>query len=279
MMQPRSASTHSKINSMMRSSSWSMSSVWLTASAVRYMICRLLRARASQGLRPPSTSTLRISLPSSLAHRADDARAVRRRGRGRRCRSCPARSSGWLSAGPVKSISVPPTCTRSPLAKLARLRQPLAVDERAVRAAQVGDHADRAVVVESRHGGARPRCRAPGSRWRRRGQCPACLLRLRRGPLDPDPDRRTARARSGSQGHKSAGRRGSPPNRDANSARRDPQSLNFMDSLAGMIEFGETPVAIAARDVSCGREHRPSRARPPELNQLDGPVRATNNRV
>ena len=35
---------------MMRCSSWSISSVWLTASAVRYMICRLLRARASQGL-------------------------------------------------------------------------------------------------------------------------------------------------------------------------------------------------------------------------------------
>ena len=50
MMQPRSASTHSKIISMIRCSSWSMSSVWLTASAVRYMICRLLRARASQGL-------------------------------------------------------------------------------------------------------------------------------------------------------------------------------------------------------------------------------------
>ena len=47
MMQPRSASTHSKIKSMIRRSSWSMSSVWLTASAVRYMTCRLLRARAS----------------------------------------------------------------------------------------------------------------------------------------------------------------------------------------------------------------------------------------
>ena len=48
MMQPRSASTHSKINSMMRLSNWSMSSVWLTASAVRYITWRLLRARASQ---------------------------------------------------------------------------------------------------------------------------------------------------------------------------------------------------------------------------------------
>jgi hypothetical protein len=49
MMQPRSASTHSKIMSMIRARSWSMSSVWLTASAVRYMICKLLRARASHG--------------------------------------------------------------------------------------------------------------------------------------------------------------------------------------------------------------------------------------
>ena len=48
MMQPRSASTHSKINSIIRCSNWSMSSVWLTASAVRYITCRLLRARASQ---------------------------------------------------------------------------------------------------------------------------------------------------------------------------------------------------------------------------------------
>ena len=31
-----------------------MSSVWLTASAVRYMICKLLRAAASQGLSDPS---------------------------------------------------------------------------------------------------------------------------------------------------------------------------------------------------------------------------------
>ncbi len=62
MMQPRSASTHSKINCMMRCSNWSMSSVWLTASAVRYMICKLLRARASQGLEPPPPS--RMLLPS-----------------------------------------------------------------------------------------------------------------------------------------------------------------------------------------------------------------------
>ena len=48
--QPRSASTHSKISSMIRCSNWSMSSVWLAASAVWYMTSRLLRARASQGL-------------------------------------------------------------------------------------------------------------------------------------------------------------------------------------------------------------------------------------
>ena len=49
---------------MMRASSWSMSSVWLTASAVRYMICRLLRARASQGDDVSSSGGARISLPS-----------------------------------------------------------------------------------------------------------------------------------------------------------------------------------------------------------------------
>ena len=63
-MQPRSASTHSKIMSMMRASSWSMSNVWLTASAVRYMICKLLRARASQGEVVSSVGGARISLPS-----------------------------------------------------------------------------------------------------------------------------------------------------------------------------------------------------------------------
>ncbi len=42
-----------------------MSSVWLTASAVRYMTCRLLRARASQGLSPSSSPSLRIWLPSA----------------------------------------------------------------------------------------------------------------------------------------------------------------------------------------------------------------------
>ena len=64
MMQPRSASTHSKIISMMRASSWSMSSVWLTASAVRYMICRLLRARASQGDDVSLSGGVSNSLPS-----------------------------------------------------------------------------------------------------------------------------------------------------------------------------------------------------------------------
>ena len=64
MMQPRSASTHSKINSMMRLSNWSMSSVWLTARAVRYITWRLLRARASQEFCGKSAWVSKIRLPS-----------------------------------------------------------------------------------------------------------------------------------------------------------------------------------------------------------------------
>ena len=65
MMQPRSASTHSKISSMIRWSNWSMSSVWLTASAVRYITCRLLRARASQEFCGGSAARSKMRLPSS----------------------------------------------------------------------------------------------------------------------------------------------------------------------------------------------------------------------
>ena len=64
MMQPRSASTHSKISSMMRFSNWSMSSVWLTARAVRYITWRLLRARASQEFCGKSAWASKIRLPS-----------------------------------------------------------------------------------------------------------------------------------------------------------------------------------------------------------------------
>ena len=41
-----------------------MSSVWLTASAVRYMICKLLRARASQGFSAASVAGVNSALPS-----------------------------------------------------------------------------------------------------------------------------------------------------------------------------------------------------------------------
>ena len=64
MMQPRSASTHSKISSMIRLSNWSMSSVWLTARAVRYITWRLLRALASQEFCGKSACASNSRLPS-----------------------------------------------------------------------------------------------------------------------------------------------------------------------------------------------------------------------
>ena len=49
---------------MMRFSNWSMSSVWLTARAVRYITWRLLRARASQEFCGKSAWASKIRLPS-----------------------------------------------------------------------------------------------------------------------------------------------------------------------------------------------------------------------
>ncbi len=123
--QPRSASTHSKIRSMMRFSNWSMSSVWLTAKAVRYMTSRLLRARASQESCGGSAAVRNIRLPSCwvtewmIRDLSSGAAAAA-------MRIVPARSSSGSSPGPVYSISVPPTCTWSPLAKVCwRTRRPL----------------------------------------------------------------------------------------------------------------------------------------------------------
>ena len=53
-----------------------MSSVWLTASAVRYMICRLLRARASQGDDGFVAGRREDLAAFRLVHRVDDPRAV-----------------------------------------------------------------------------------------------------------------------------------------------------------------------------------------------------------
>ena len=53
-----------------------MSSVWLTASAVRYMICRLLRARASQGDGSFVGRRREDFAAFGLVHRVNDARAV-----------------------------------------------------------------------------------------------------------------------------------------------------------------------------------------------------------
>ncbi len=138
MMQPRSASTHSKINCMMRSSNWSMSSVWLTASAVRYMTCRLLRARASQRLCGPVGRADRRSgsLPagSSSGRSASDRPGCRPR----TMSILSARLDDGASPGPVKSIMRAADLHLVAAGQLVLL-DPLAVDERAVGAAQVGE--------------------------------------------------------------------------------------------------------------------------------------------
>ncbi len=53
-----------------------MSSVWLTASAVRYITCRLLRARASQEFCGSSACELEDAAAFLLRHRVDDPRAI-----------------------------------------------------------------------------------------------------------------------------------------------------------------------------------------------------------
>ena len=75
-MQPRSASTHSKTSCRMRPSSSSMSSVWLTASDVRYITWRLLRARASQRLCESSGVARAIESSSRIVRTIRDPSAV-----------------------------------------------------------------------------------------------------------------------------------------------------------------------------------------------------------
>ena len=135
-MQPRSASTHSKINSMIRLSNWSMSSVWLTASAVRYITWRLLRARASQESCGRSAWRSKTRLPSCWVTE----RMIR----------------DWSSCGGAAAMSIDsarssPTAGRAGVehqraadldlvaAGEAMAADPLAVDEGAVGAVQIGD--------------------------------------------------------------------------------------------------------------------------------------------
>ncbi len=107
MMQPRSASTHSKINCMMLESSCSISSVWLTASAVRYMICKLLRARASQGF--SAEPWAKMALPSSWGTDC----TIREPAVAAALTICTRwpMFCGPLSPEPVNSITVRPSCT------------------------------------------------------------------------------------------------------------------------------------------------------------------------
>ena len=86
---------------MMRASSWSMSIVWLTASAVRYMICRFDRGAASHGCDEPRGVGHQPFAAAGLAQRGDDPRAVvDRRARGTMS-TLPARSSSRSSLKPV----------------------------------------------------------------------------------------------------------------------------------------------------------------------------------
>ena len=144
MMQPRSASTHSKISSMIRCSNWSMSSVWLTASAVRYMTCRLLRARASHEFCGSSASKVEDAAPFLLRHRADDPRAVARLGR-----RADADDLGQVLLRLLGRARVEHQ-RAAHLDLIAAgelvLADALAVDERAVGTVQVGD---RVVVVDA----------------------------------------------------------------------------------------------------------------------------------
>ena len=58
-----------------------MSSVWLTASAVRYITCKLLRARASQEFCGSLGVEVEDAASLLLRDRADDPRAVAAVGR------------------------------------------------------------------------------------------------------------------------------------------------------------------------------------------------------
>ena len=146
MTQPRSASTHSKINCMIRLSNWSMSCVWLTARAVRYMICRLLRAWASHALCGGASGTSKIALPSSCVIE----RTIRE-------------LSGRVAA--QHDVDLVGQVFRRRIARIGEQHQraadlqpvaagqlvlfdALAVDEGAVRAAQVDDRVDVALAAD-----------------------------------------------------------------------------------------------------------------------------------
>ena len=122
---------------MIRASNWSISSVWLTASAVRYMICKLLRARANQG-DDVSLSGRRENLAAfGLVHRVDDPRAVLSS-----CRETMLILSARSSTAAFGHAGVKQQ--RAAKLQLVAAGQLVlfdlpAVDERAVRAAQIAN--------------------------------------------------------------------------------------------------------------------------------------------
>ena len=146
MMQPRSASTHSKINCMIRCSNWSMSSVWLTASAVRYMTCRLLAGAGQPGVCGSSASSVEDPAPLLLRHRADDPRAVarlRRRDDVDDVGQVLVGSLGRAGEQHQRAADLQLVAAAEPVAA-----DPLAVDEGAVGAAQVGERVASLVAAD-----------------------------------------------------------------------------------------------------------------------------------
>ena len=118
MMQPRSASTHSNTSCRMRLSSSSMSSVWLTARAVRYITCRLLRARASQRL-SVSSGTVCPRGPNSASSRM--ARTIRElSSRGAEAMISTSVDTGRSAGSLAKASTLRPTRIWSPLRRSAR---------------------------------------------------------------------------------------------------------------------------------------------------------------
>ena len=135
MMQPRSASTHSKINSMMRLSNWSMSSVWLTASAVRYITWRLLLARASHESCGKSAWRSKTRLPSSW----ETERMIRDWSSGVGGGDVDRLGQVFAAAGGAGVEHERPADLNLVAAGQAMGVDLLAVDERAVGAVQIGD--------------------------------------------------------------------------------------------------------------------------------------------
>ena len=120
-----------------------MSSVWLTASAVRYITCKLLRPgqpRVLRGLGPE----VEDAAPFLLGHGADDPRAVARLGR-----RADADDLGqvFLRLFGRTRVEHQRAAELNLVAALQLvLADALAVDERAVAAVQIGD---RVVVVDA----------------------------------------------------------------------------------------------------------------------------------